>query len=775
MVLKKYRGVFRKAAACLTAAALTAGLLAGCAAQGKEEGSSANVGETRDSLAAEDSSAAKGRYVEEDIEVPWDEDAQWCYGCKDADGKIQAFLYDPTSMAIMQYQYDGSWSEADCGWINEIAERGNEIYYVRYGQDGAYYVLATESQEEEQTEETDTEDYEQQPMPWHLYTRTESETQEISLPFLTAEGQESQAFFPFYMGILQNGDIAFVGTGSDDIVVYDRTSGKKKAELAKHQTMVSEDLMYLLEGNTLATLAENQTDIVFYDTQTGEEEKRISIGEQKQGSLTAGGNGDYYLANSEGIWRFRDDGSILEQIFDGSLGSMGSASQILMGFLTGEDEDFYVFYRSENLQQAQMKHYIYDAEASAIPSQTLSIYGLRENSKITEAVHVFQMKNPDVKVDYQYAFGEYDGGETEDTIKALNTELLGGQGADVLVLDGLPEDSYIEKGVLADITEFGDQLEQDGTVLEAVAEGSRKDGKLYSLATGMMVPIMYGTKETSGILESLDALEEYLEKEEDALVTGVNAYSNIAWMLFALDYENVIDENKAVQKEEVVRILEDAKKIGDNNNGEYVKMMQQEWIRNRKESQDLINRRTAFQLSGCETYYNETCVGIRAVNSIYALADICDAKKPLNMEARSINNYYIPTCVLGINAASQQKELARSFIETVLSDAVQTATDSDIPVRTESIDGLAKLVEDKDMYTMGTSGWDGEMHSYGYPTAEEIEPFLTIFKQVKKPFAADSTVQEAFLDAADRYFNDGVSKEEAAEEMAQMVDMYLAE
>ena len=46
-----------------------------------------------------------------------------------------------------------------------------------------------------------------------------------------------------------------------------------------------------------------------------------------------------------------------------------------------------------------------------------------------------------------------DGVTAEDAVKALNTELLAGNVPDVLVLDGLPADSYIEKGILADISE----------------------------------------------------------------------------------------------------------------------------------------------------------------------------------------------------------------------------------------------------------------------------------------------------------------------------------
>ena len=48
-------------------------------------------------------------------------------------------------------------------------------------------------------------------------------------------------------------------------------------------------------------------------------------------------------------------------------------------------------------------------------------------------------------MDYQYALKQDAEGKPEDYIDALNTSLLNKEGADVLFLDDLPVDSYIEK------------------------------------------------------------------------------------------------------------------------------------------------------------------------------------------------------------------------------------------------------------------------------------------------------------------------------------------
>lgn len=47
---------------------------------------------------------------------------------------------------------------------------------------------------------------------------------------------------------------------------------------------------------------------------------------------------------------------------------------------------------------------------------------------------------------------------TEDVIRALNTELLNGKGADVLILDGLPMETYKNKGILADLSSLFEKV-----------------------------------------------------------------------------------------------------------------------------------------------------------------------------------------------------------------------------------------------------------------------------------------------------------------------------
>ena len=134
-------------------------------------------------------------------------------------------------------------------------------------------------------------------------------------------------------------------------------------------------------------------------------------------------------------------GTIQETVIDGSLCSAGIPGIRIVSILVGDNEDYYVLYSDDH--DMQVAHYVYDADVATIPSVKLTIFGLETSDVIARAIGKYQIANPDVQIVYTTAEAEEGASTTADYIRALNTELLSGKGADLLVLDGLPVDSYI--------------------------------------------------------------------------------------------------------------------------------------------------------------------------------------------------------------------------------------------------------------------------------------------------------------------------------------------
>ena len=97
-----------------------------------------------------------------------------------------------------------------------------------------------------------------------------------------------------------------------------------------------------------------------------------------------------------------------------------------------------------------------------------------------QAASLFQMEHPDVRVELIDGAGESGSTLKSDTIRSLNAELLNGNGADVLVLDGLPIESYIEKGVLEDLSDIITPMVKAGELYPNIAESfTGSDGSVY--------------------------------------------------------------------------------------------------------------------------------------------------------------------------------------------------------------------------------------------------------------------------------------------------------
>ena len=160
--------------------------------------------------------------------------------------------------------------------------------------------------------------------------------------------------------------------------------------------------------------------------------------------------GFLYAAGASGLYRISQDGTVWEQLIDGSLNSMGRQDIYLKRFAKGADGDFYGIYT--NYDKAHLFRYYFDETADAVPAQTLTIYALRDHATVRQAAAIFQKENPGIRVDYRIAVEDPREAVSEDVIRALNTELLNGGGADILILDGLPAEIYKKKGILADLS-----------------------------------------------------------------------------------------------------------------------------------------------------------------------------------------------------------------------------------------------------------------------------------------------------------------------------------
>lgn len=735
----------------------------------------------------EDAVSAKGGYIEEEMKAPWQEGEYYMGSFFNQEGNLEVYTgsdSDSGTPQVFSYTYTGggNWDQQEESWVESLLGTDSTAYTLIQGEDQNLYLMTVKnSQEDSQSEETESSESEEVDIDdliqeWHLYRYAgEGEAQELYPECLSEEGQrEAGGFFPYYFGVNQEGDPAFMGMGSE-IAIYDKDTGKEQYTFPSYMVMNSSDSMADISGNTLTVLGNEDQDLVLYDTQTGEETGTIDFGDQDRGQLCAAGEGTYYLANPKGIFVYKEDGSIVEQIYDAGRGIMGetASSLIINHFLAGENEDFYALYTDYETQELSICYYYYNGSVTSEVENELSVYSLYESRMIEDAVRKYEREHPETEVTYEYAVESDGSGNPEDAIDTLNTQLLNKEGPDLLLLDDLPVDSYIERGVLEDLTDYVEGLVSDGTILENVVKGTASDGKNYELPAAFSLPVYYGTQETIKRLDTLESISQYMEKNPKGKVLGAASLQQVAYLLFAANYQD-IQKDGVFSQDALVQILETAKAIWDANPSD---AMEEAW--NTGFSSQVMSGKglSAFASIGMDELYDDTGItGVEDVTDISSMAMMFDilVKHP-EMTVENVNNMYTPANRMGINSSSSQKELARDFMETVLSDEIQVGDYLEgLPIRVESLEKIPQISDVSDM-TIGSSYDGGPSREYGMPSADQVQQIVDMAKQADTPLLIDRTVRNTFLECVENYAGGDVSAQEAAQDMSDKMDLYLAE
>lgn len=734
----------------------------------------------------EDAVSAKGGYIEEEMEAPWQEGEYYMGSFFNQEGNLEVYTggtSDSGTAQVFSYTYTGggNWDQQEEVWAENLLGTDQTSYNLIQGEDQNLYLLALKNstedsaseEEETESEEVDIEDLIQE---WHLYRYGgEGEAQEIYPECLSEENQrEAGGFFPYYFGVNQEGNPAFMSMGSE-IALYNGETGKEQHTFPAYTLMNTSDKMADINGNTLAVLGNEDQDLVLYDTQTGEETGTIDFGNQDRGQLCAVGEGTYYLANPKGIFVYKEDGSIVEQIYDAGRGIMGETAGglVINHFLAGENEDFYALYTDYETQELSICYYYYNGSVTSEVENELSVYSLYESAMIEDAVRKYEREHPETEVTYEYAVESDGSGNPEDAIDTLNTQLLNKEGPDLLLLDDLPVESYIKRGVLEDLTEDVQQLVSDGTILENVVKGTEVDGKNYELPAVFSLPIYYGTQDAIDRMDSLDSLADYIKGNSNGKVLGTVSLEQIAYMLFAANYQD-IQKDGVFAQEALVQILDTAKALWDANPSE---AMEEAWVTGYSSQIKSGKGISAFGAIGMDELYDDTHItGVDDVTGISSTAMMFDIlTKHQEMTIENVKNMYIPANRMGINSSSQKKDLAKDFMETVLSDEIQVGDYLEgLPVRTESLEKLPQISEASDM-TMANSYDGGPVREYGMPSADQIQQIVDMAKQADTPLLIDRTVRNTFLECAENYAGGDVSAQEAAQDMADKMELYLAE
>ncbi|QHQ63694.1 extracellular solute-binding protein [Anaerocolumna sedimenticola] len=353
-----------------------------------------------------------------------------------------------------------------------------------------------------------------------------------------------------------------------------------------------------------------------------------------------------------------------------------------------------------------------------------------------------------------------------DYIRALNTELLAGNGADVLVLDGLPVDSYIEKGVLSDITDIINPLEEAGKVLSNITDYYHKDGKVYEMPLRFSIPVIAGKKEAIKAADNTGNIVKYIEQANIPYCESTS-YQALLSDYLAL-YSGEIFINGKLNEENFTLFLKNIKIIADN-------------IKAEENDVNPINYSKPSRMFFDNLFSgNVVSLGKKVATSTEQVKNIMDTMllfevlKDKDFEYKSINQMYIPGSVVGLNSKSRENDIAKKFIGFLFEEKVQNTNLYDgFPVNSGSIKKWA--AEENTDLMIGISDADGNQVSAEWPEKEEREAFLNTVLEVKIPIEIDPILINMIVEEAVPYLKGETGEGQVVAAVKAKVNTYLAE
>ena len=706
-----------------------------------------------------------GRYVEEELSLP-ETAGQLSYitMLRGRDGRLELYLRTPYDEGIepeawryirngSEWQEDAEWHdwlsrEIVAGEVSGIPEK------VTYGQDGHYYFTAPDD------------DY-----VYHLYRVSEDGSVLDLFPevFLPKAGK-AYGLIPSQIDVAADGkilihDMDYIYCYGDDgtlLFTMDKISA------------VSDTSVGYIEGEEFVTITDKG--VTRYSLANGEKLETISYDESIAGEygesneLFGDGNGGIYMANRKGLVHVNRGGSLWEQMIDGKLNSMGRESKHLSVFLAGDENDFYACFTSGTLYGISICRYTYDPDMVSVPLFTLTVYSLRDNSTIRQAASVFQESHPDVLVDVR-TVAEQREEISEETIRALNTEILNGKGADVLVLDGLPADAYVSKGVLMDLREVFSQIQEETPLLKTVAEDfTEPDGAVYQMPSRITIPVVTGLPEAVHAWESLEGIRDY---QGEKPLQHTRTYENLLRQIAVLHYQELFGtEGLTLDHSRLLVYLEAVKALGQSC-GAKAPFTEEE--QNRYHIGSTVS---SDGISGTGLYFDAGLAdsGMDKISEImdFGYQEVILENHP-EAAVDSIGGIYFPVGLVGVNQATANPQLAREFVKCVFSVEVQKENLNDgFPVNREGLDSQFAVAKSPITFGLGFPDWDYSL-SAGYPGEESRARLSALLDGISQPVIPDETLMKMIVAGAMDYCEDRISAEQAASAIEQQVLLYQAE
>ena len=781
------------------------------------------------------SAAEMGRYIEEFYDAP-----EGIYDVRDlrvlSDGTIGMLAYGEKEIEL--YISDDecqNWNRKEINLpqgdsensmlsVNNaiLSKDGNifiSYYFYDYMKSEEDENLKEESVDDNAEDATDDKYFE--PEYKYAFIDDEGSIHDISLDEIsqnTVEDEDmSYSRYYYTFKFAKNGDIVF---SNDNGMIYqlDPASGEIKNEFVLDDSYISD---FTTVGDSLVIVGGNS--VKEYSLESGKELGNIKPLESEVlyennsnfygiSNIFSDDDKTIYYTSTTGLYKYKLGEKEVEQIIEGSLSSIGDDNMYISTFVVGKDNTFLACGQDYNSYEVgtSIIRFTYSADTPKVPENQITVYSLYENYQIRQNIVLYQKANPDIYIKLEIGTSGEDAVTESDALRTLNTEIMAGKGPDIILLDGMSE-AYFEQGLLEDISDVIADYTKNDLLFENIIDAyTDKNGKVYSIPTKITIPVVVGKTEYVSSVTDLQTLSAALVKSaensgkaNDDKYVEMYTPSMLVSMLYYANGSTWLNEDNTINEDNIKEFLQETKNIYDAYLATYDEAQYEEYKESMQSYIDEYGEDIGIYY--LDNYLNpmsimnesskKLAVGVISgrdfIEYMYSLSkgnqDISYAL--INGQTSGV---FVPKNLMGINAKSDNKEMAKKFISYLLSEESQSKESYDgLPINKAAFDKISEYPyadefvgengegysEDQSIGTWGFSNENGttvELKVY-WPTKEYFNNFKAEIESLKSPVTVNTIVLEEVAKAFDKYANGNATLDEVVKNIGDNIDLILAE
>lgn len=738
--------------------------------------------------ASADGQTAMGRYVEEEIDLSGQLSHPLTMRMM-TDGSI--VIMDSYKGILVSKDQGATWNEEMPDWLADIIDQGVYVSSMAIAPDGTALVSYDETVDDEEYKPTAKmflADGTQVPVEINLseddmYVKQVITSDEGRI-FADTVGSIYEIYEDGSSGEVLSSEYAAYSSwiwAKDNLLIIDSDWNGGPVERPLIYDMDAEEY---IEDSVLADFTEENYAARHYNG-----------GDYGSMYLMPGDDETVYVAGSKGIHRHVIGGNMMEQIVDGSLSVLSAPNHSIVSMLQLEEDSFLILFANHKLVR-----FTYDPNVPSVPENMLTIYSLREDANVRQAISLYQTQNPDTFVSYELGMSEGDAVTRTDALKKLNSEIMAGTGPDLIVMDDLPISSYVNKGLLLDLTDYLAQYSEKEPLFDNVIDAMKVNDKAYMVPATIAVPViaaedkyLKNVTDLSGIGEGVEELRQEYPGEN---IIGMCSPGSVMKRFAATSAPGWVQANGTIDLESIGAYLEQCKRIYDAQmdglDADIVRYYTERSARMAALDgidEYMVNEGAYLEIYGYICREEHLLAGwMGVIGGSYDYVEVMSLDKTMGFEDAKVvpmegqcSNVFLPGTMLGINAMSEKIDAAKGFMDIFLSADAQNVYNG-FALNQQAFDMQFTPNEEYLGENGEYGGWtsadaEGNMITYQeyWPADEEIAAFKAQLSSLDTAYIPDSVLEKAVFDGGTAYMRGEKSLQDTLDAINRTVALYMAE